>query len=344
MHKYMPVCPACKSNDVLMCGEPVRHWACQCCRHRWLDVSDPTQQQRHYAFLRGRNFVHAPSHELKMQRRMEDIEPLLNPGMRILEIGCAEGDLGRRIKARMAVDYTGIEISEDADEAGQWLDHVFRAPASQFQAEPFDLILAFHVLEHISDIGDELAHWLRQLRLDGHLVVEVPNEVGHPLLTWDPNPEHLHQFSVCSLAALFERSGLSIKRLTTGHFESVGYPDSLRILANRREAAEDRHARFRAHVHSIIDRPFVIYGVGGDFDKYVLPLLDSLPVAALVDSDSARHETMVHGHKVTAFDAHRYAGIPILVATIRFKAEIAAILREQGVPDRLIYGLDAVLG
>jgi SAM-dependent methyltransferase len=307
-------------------------------------MREPDQCHQRYTLLRNRNLVDDPDHHKKMERRLKDIAPLLRSGMRILEVGCAEGDLGRRIKAHANIDYTGLEISADADDAEKWLDRVLRIPASQLDAEPFDLILSFHVLEHIADIGAEVAHWSRHLKPAGRLVAEVPNETGHPLLTWDPNPEHLHQFSVSSLAALFDRSSFSIGRLTTGHFESIGYPDSLRIHASKRESEESRHARFGTHVHSVIDRPFVIYGIGGDFEKYLLPLLDSLPIVALVDSNTTRHGATYGRHTVTAFDPQRFAGTPIMVATIRFKRGIAAFLRAQGVTDCSIYGLDAVLG
>ena len=50
-----------------------------------------------------------------MAERLRDLTPLLRNGLRILEIGCAEGELGKRIKAMANVEYVGVELSADAD-------------------------------------------------------------------------------------------------------------------------------------------------------------------------------------------------------------------------------------
>ena len=57
---------------------------------------------------------------------MADISPLLRSGMRVLEIGCAEGSLGAMVRDSVAVHYTGIKLSEDATSAVS-LDDIFGA-------------------------------------------------------------------------------------------------------------------------------------------------------------------------------------------------------------------------
>lgn len=341
-----PVCPACLGNETAQHNSPVTHYLCQRCGHRWhaaVELSS-TRQHDYYARLRERNRVADSACHRKMIDRLSDLTPLLHDGMRILEIGCAEGELGRRIKAIANIEYTGIELSEDALAAMQWLDHVSRRPVAELDSEPYDLILSFHVLEHIPDIHAELGHWSRLLKPSGRVIVEVPNEAGHPLLSWDANAEHIHQFTLTSLSASLHQAGFSIRRLTSAHFESVVYSDSLRAQAHLRLDAQTRRSQLLAKFKSIFPDKFVIYGIGGDFNNYVAPLLSELPVAALVDTDTGRQGQLLGDYRIEAFNPVKLTGLPILVTSLRYQAEIRAALQKQGVPSHTIHGLDAIFG
>lgn len=341
----VPACPACSGNEATCPSRPIAHYLCRLCGHRWSRATgSELQQQQYYSQLGGRNTVSDPGYDRKMDDRLGDLAPLLHDGMRVLEIGCAEGDLGRRIKEMTSVEYVGIELSEDALTAMNFLDRVSRDSAAVLCDEPYDLILSFHVLEHISDIRAEAGHWLRLLKPSGALVVEVPNEAGHPLLSWDANAEHLHQFTTTSLSALLDHAGFAIKKLSTGHFESTVYSDSLRVLARSRMVAQNRRNHLISTFRAVFPGPFIVYGIGGDFRNYVAPLLPKLQVAALVDSDSARHGQRIASHKVEAFNFSKFAGLPILVTSLRYKADITAVLKKQGVPSHAIYGLDSIFG
>lgn len=300
--------------------------------------------QQHYVPLRGRNRITDPDYARKMADRLNDLTPLLHDGMRVLEIGCAEGDLGRRIKEIASVEYVGIELSEDAVSAMKFLDRVSRSPAPELHGGSYDLILSFHVLEHIPDILTEAEHWHRLLKPSGSLVVEVPNEAGHRLLSWDANVEHLHQFTSTSLSALLDHAGFVINRLSTDHFESTVYSDSLRVQAYPRMGAGEKRNHLVARFRSVFHGPFIVYGIGGDFGNYVLPLLPELQVAALVDSDASRHGETLVGYKIEGFDMAKHTGLPILVTSLHYRSEITSMLQKHGVPVHVIYSLDSIYG
>jgi 2-polyprenyl-3-methyl-5-hydroxy-6-metoxy-1,4-benzoquinol methylase len=342
----LPACPACSGKETVQHNEPTVHALCPLCGHRWLETTGIplAQQHNYYAQLRGRNILADSACHQKMTDRLHDLAPLLHDGMRILEIGCAEGELGRRIKAIANIEYSGIELSEDALVAAQWLDHVSRHAAAALTGGPYDLILSFHVLEHISDIHTELGHWASLLKPTGKLVVEVPNEAGHPLLSWDTNIEHIHQFTATSLSASLHQAGFSVQQLTSGHFESVVYSDSLRAQAHLRSAAQTRSRQLIAGFKRVFPDKFVIYGIGGDFNNYIAPILSELPVVALADSDPRRHGIGMGDYRIEAFDSVKFNGLPVLVTSLRYQAEIKAALQEQGVPSHAIYGLDAIFG
>lgn len=264
--------------------------------------------------------------------------------MSILEIGCAEGSLGQLVRGAAAVIYTGIELSADAENAARLLNRVIRSPATSIVGESFDLLLSFHVLEHIEDIAGELAIWRRLLAEDGSLLLEVPNKAGHRLLSHDPNLEHIHQFTPASLTALLQHSGFEVGRLETGHWESSVYSDSLRVLARPALNEMQRRAQLLQRFLVLLPEPIAVWGIGGDFRGYVEPLLDSLPVAALIDNAPQRKGER-HGRlAVEAYDPIRHGNLPVLVCSVRYREEILRDLAMLGIPSSRIVSLDDVFG
>lgn len=338
------ICPCCGGSAIDARQTPVPHRTCANCGHLWKDAADPASTERYYAALEGRNAASTELMERRLRDRMATVSGLLRDRMRVIEVGCAEGTLGARAKALAQLDYTGIEPSRDAIAADRVLDRVFPDSARAPDGDAYDLLLAFHVLEHIGDIAAEAARWRNLLKADGHAVVEVPRGTGHPLLAWDANAEHLHQFTAASLTALLERSGLEAVALTSGHFESAVYSDSLRLVARPALAQAARRRALLERFRGRLPGRFAVYGLGGDFRSYVQPLLGELAVAALLDSDATRHGEQIAGLAVEPFDRTRHAGLPVLVASLRYRREIAARLAAEGVPAAAIVGLEEIYG
>ncbi len=315
---------------------------CLRCGHRW---TLPTEESTpgHYESQVARNDPHAPWFKQKLAERTVALSALVTRHtQRILEVGCAEGELGRAIKARFPVNYDGVELSLDRNTAAASLDRVFSVPAPQIDSPSYDLIVSFHVLEHIADLDPELQAWRRLLAPEGKLLLEVPHRSGHPLLTDDHNPEHLHQFTPASLTMLLARHGFTCEHLSLGHYESPLYPDSIRVIAGLPLDTNQQHARLLQRFRQCIDGPFVACGIGGDFHNYVLPVAATLPILALVDNSPAKWGQQVAGHTVTAYDPNQHGTYPMLVCSMRFGAAIRHHLLGLGVaPERLI-GLEEI--
>ncbi|MDR3395072.1 MAG: class I SAM-dependent methyltransferase [Parasulfuritortus sp.] len=295
--------------------------------------------------MSGRNRFPAKQLQRKFADRAASVRPLLKERCRILEVGCAEGEFGALIKGLGDVEYVGLEISRDADLAATRLDRVLRQPALEYTGSGFDLLLSFHVLEHIADIGAEARNWGRLLTPSGTMVIEVPNESGHPLRDWDTHPEHLHFFTAASLSALLERAELAVETLSSGHYESPIYTDSLRVTARHALSEQEKTERLLSRFQEAIDGPFIVYGIGGDFMNCVLPILDRLRVVALVDSAPNRvGEQVTAKHAIQAHDPGRFAGLPILIASLRFKDEISQRLRITATSPVKLIGLDDIYG
>jgi len=332
------ICPCCLAEHIETQEEAI-DFLCATCGHRWRTGNLPLN---HYAACTGRNSG-MPDIDNKHADRMADIDPLLRQDMRILEIGCAEGKFGNLVKKQLPVYYAGLEPSPDIEQAKAILDDVFQQPASAVNCPPFDLLLSFHVLEHIADIASEIACWKRLLTPSAHLVLEVPHRSGHPWLDNDRHPEHLHQFTQASLLLLLANAGLQAVKLSTGHFESPLYRDSLRVIARaipqQHELARQRLAR----IHELLPAPFVILGLGGDFRNYVEPLLPQLNVTALCDNDPARNGERIGQYTVTSpYDPVSWQGQAVLVASVRHGQAIRQQLRALGVPDTMIIGIEHI--
>ena len=290
-----------------------------------------------YARQSGRNALPERYVARKLDERLAQLESYLAPGMRILEIGCAEGLLGARIKATVSLTYWGVEPSRDSESARAYLDAVFQ-DSSELPKDvaPFDAILSFHVLEHIPEPGLEIARWRALCHETSWLVVEVPCRGGHPDIAIDFNPEHLHQFSPASLACLLEQNGFDPLAITRGHYESPVYTDSLRIFAIPKLSTSRQHDRL-VQRFSRIPAPFAVFGLGGDFRNYVQPLIDRLQVTALLDTNPALNGSFQDSFKVECYQPSRHAHLPILVSSLRHEQSIVADLHAAGHAKELIY-------
>jgi SAM-dependent methyltransferase len=100
----------------------------------------------------------------------------------VLEVGAGEGALAWRLAERF--EYVGLEPdSESFAVATRRLavlgrGRVIQSTTAEFLADaardPFDLVCAFEVLEHLTDTAGELARWRRLLREGGYALVSVP--------------------------------------------------------------------------------------------------------------------------------------------------------------------------
>lgn len=336
-------CPCCGGIAAETAGAWLR---CRACGHRWRLPGKAATVS--YQRLIARNDTASPAFRRKLRDRLDTLEPLLpaaGTACRVLEIGCAEGHLGQALKALRPMIYDGIEISRDAEAAATRLDTVYRQPAAEVQAPAYDWLLAFHVLEHIADPAAELSEWQRLLASGGRMVLEVPHESGHPLVVCDENPEHLHQFTLPSLLCLLQRAGFTAEAVGGGHYESAVYPDCIRVTACRRESAESRQDRLVARFNEKMGkRPFLVYGIGGDFRNYVQPVLDRLPVLELLDSSTEKRGTRCTGRVIGQYDPARHRDAPILACSIRFQASIRESLRGLGIADDRIVALEEIYG
>lgn len=337
-------CPCCGTVTLHDEESSFQIASCEICGHRWR-TGPLANQAEYYSQQMDRNALPSRYIERRLVDRLNDVLPLINDGMRLLEVGCAEGEFGLRIKSSRQVDYQGVEPSQDSIVAAGNLDRVFSYTSELCASTDggFDGIISFHVLEHIQDAAAEICRWRSLLANKGWLVLDVPHGTGHPDIEEDCNPEHLHQFSSASIACLLARSGFQIDWLDRGHFASPTYTDSIRVFASLAPSANMRRERLIARFRKCLPSPFVIYGVGGDFLNYISPILASLAVQAVLDSNPGRLGEKVMGMAIESYNPERHASLPILIASLRYEESILSALQAIGHPQDKIYLLGDVL-
>lgn len=170
-----------------------------------------------------------------------------SPPGRVLDVGCGNGDFLISLKRRGWGVY-GTEFSATgcylASAKGIAM-HQGAVADARFPDNFFDVVTAWHVLEHQPDPTAELPELRRVLRDNGLLVIEVPNSdcptfrlCGERWIQLDV-PRHLQHFAPATLGRLLSEGGFAPVRRRDFHLWDFTYTwysvmDSLGVLRRLR--------------------------------------------------------------------------------------------------------------
>jgi len=151
---------------------------------------------------------------------IKDIEAILKPDFKVLDLGCSTGHFLAALKDKVALR-VGLELSRSAvDFIKEKLDFkVYDQPIEEVNISegPFDLITSFQVLEHIEDPLSFLQAVDKNLKPGGYLYLEVPN-LNDALLSiykikgfedFYYREPHVSYFDEKSLKTLLDKAGFS---------------------------------------------------------------------------------------------------------------------------------------
>lgn len=146
----------------------------------------------------------------------KEIPEIQNNSTRFLEVGCGNGFLLEDIQRRFGVDVHGVEPSEDAHSNSSPFikKRIVKAMFSSqlFVRHSFDIVAAFHVLDHLEDPLVFLENIKEILKSGGFIFIAVHNEKGilnRLLKAKSPiyDIEHRFLFSQKTLRLLLETAG-----------------------------------------------------------------------------------------------------------------------------------------
>jgi glycosyltransferase involved in cell wall biosynthesis len=158
------------------------------------------------------------------------------PPGRLLDLGCSDGQFSAKVR-ELGNEVTGVDI-EKLDGVGERVDRFVEADLEEGipsdVGEPYDLVLAADVLEHVKQPDVLLREAAEHLRPGGTIIASVPNfghwypriRVALGLFDYDRrgilDAGHLRFFTRASFNRLIKRVGLKVRRV-----EAVGPPPEI---------------------------------------------------------------------------------------------------------------------
>ncbi len=155
------------------------------------------------------------SYTLKAKRKL--IEKYVHTGT-VLDFGCGTGDFLSTCEKAGWTGF-GLEVDHDARKIastkvrGSVVDDLKALP----EGEKFDIITAWHVIEHVSDLKGTLKGLRKKLSKNGFLIIAVPNansyDASHYKEQWAAYdvPRHLYHFSTDSLKTLLKTTKFKVE-------------------------------------------------------------------------------------------------------------------------------------
>lgn len=150
---------------------------------------------------------------------------------RVLDAGCGTG-YGSAELAQSAAEVIGVDIANDALEYARanypiaGLQFVEASCTSvPFPSESFDLVVAFEVIEHLTQYSAFIDECARLLTREGLFIVSSPNKRYYALTRAEtgPNPFHEHEFEAAEFVRELERVFPSVRLVLQNRVESFAF-------------------------------------------------------------------------------------------------------------------------
>ena len=224
----MQTCPVCGANRLELVSGPAELVGCRACTHVSARRSVESENR---VFEGGAYRRWRQENQKLLRKRAEDRIHFLSSHLtgskgRVFELGCGTGETLAALQSRgwsaFGADlsassieicrevYSGIHVAVGAGPGA--LDRDARLP--------FDLVMGFHVAEHVPNLhalGADLANWCRP---GGLLCLFVPNWDSWSRRVFGDDwpsvmPEHVHQFTPASMHRWLSDAGFRIERVET---------------------------------------------------------------------------------------------------------------------------------
>lgn len=163
---------------------------------------------------------------------------LPGPGGSLLDVGSGEGTLLRAVReTRPDLELRGVEPTVAYRTNAESETGVAIAP-SMAEIEPgatFDLITCIHVLEHVRQPLELVEQIRERMGAGSRLYVDVPDVAAYASVD-EFHVAHCNHFTRHTLAALVERAGMVVRRISTHRPPTL--PPSLLLIAQRSDGTK----------------------------------------------------------------------------------------------------------
>lgn len=159
--------------------------------------------------------------------------------IQVIDIGCGRANLLKAFK-RLGCKCFGVERSDFPADQEMADIHIYKQDLLDihFDQNSFDLVVIWHVLEHLTDPAAAIEKISQILKPDGLLVIAVPNFGGLQSSLFGKHwfhldlPRHTYHFSNHSLANLLEANGFTVDSVSTQSLDQ-GIFGFIQSLMNR---------------------------------------------------------------------------------------------------------------
>jgi len=242
-------CPCCKSENIAkalsakdhtVSNEVFEIWHCKACTARFTqNVPAKNEIEKYYKSEdyishsdTKKGLVNSLYHAVRKRtlhgkRKLIEKYTKLSSG-KILDIGSGTGAfLHTMDKSNWEV--TGLEPDDTARENAKNLHGLsLQSPEELFslQAQTFDAITLWHVLEHVHELHEYMDQFKKLLKPGGCLFIAVPNYTCYDEKVYKEFwaaydvPRHLYHFSPASVTQLLLQHGLQLKAIKSMWYDS----------------------------------------------------------------------------------------------------------------------------
>ncbi len=211
----------------------------------------------------------------------------LATGRRVLDAGCGSG-YGTAKLAQEARQVLGIDLSQEAvdDARQQYQSANLRFECGDCLNIPsadgaFDLVVAFEIIEHLSDWRRFLVQARRVLAPEGQFVVSTPNRLyyAEARAGLGPNPFHVHEFEYHEFRDELEAVFPHVTMYLENHTDAIVFT---RAAAGPMDSAIDEGDAAPEHAHFFV-------AVCGSSPETAVPGLTWVPRAANMLREREQH-------------------------------------------------------
>lgn len=178
------------------------------------------------------------------QRRFDMVKAML-PNKRLLDFGCGAAGFLQRAR-NLAAEVTGIELETRVRD--YWAGQINIVPSVEAAGGGYDLITAFHVIEHLPEPRAMLASLAGSLKPNGRMIIEVPSANDALLTLYDCDAfqrftywsQHLFLFNASTLEMLARQAGLRV--VAVQHYQRYPLSNHLHWLSQDKPGGHQRWA------------------------------------------------------------------------------------------------------
>lgn len=166
--------------------------------------------------------------KISLNNKLKLINSVSSNSKNLLDVGCGTGDFLQTAKQNNW-EVIGIEPNEQARQiANKKTDNaVFEIDQLlKFEAQSFDVITLWHVLEHLPKLENHIAIFKKLLKPKGSLIIAVPNyksyDAKHYKQFWAAFdvPRHLWHFNKTSISKLVGKKSMEVVKIKPMWFDA----------------------------------------------------------------------------------------------------------------------------